>query len=70
MKMGLESQVGFDIETGGKPWDPFGFAGVSERNGLGILPHIKWLQESEVRKEDGKEGRREGRMGITGRVAC
>ena len=58
MKMGLESQVGYDIETGGKPWDPFGLAGVSERNGLGILPHIKWLQESEV--GIGREGGREG----------
>jgi len=62
MKMGLESQVGYDIETGGKPWDPFGLAGVSERNGLGILPHIKWLQESEVGRE-GLEGGREGREG-------
>lgn len=34
--------------TAGKPWDPFGFAGISERNTLGINPHLKWLQESEV----------------------
>uniref|UniRef100_I2CR44 Light-harvesting protein n=1 Tax=Nannochloropsis gaditana (strain CCMP526) TaxID=1093141 RepID=I2CR44_NANGC len=49
LRMGLEGQVGYDVETGGKPWDPLGFAGISERNNLGINPHIKWLQESEIK---------------------
>ncbi|TFJ82963.1 hypothetical protein NSK_005736 [Nannochloropsis salina CCMP1776] len=49
LRMGLEGQVGYDVETGGKPWDPLGLAGISERNNLGINPHIKWLQESEIK---------------------
>lgn len=40
--------LGVLLACAGKPWDPLGLAGISERNNLGINPHIKWLQESEV----------------------
>jgi hypothetical protein len=39
--MTLESIVGADVETGGKPWDPLGLGRISELNGLGLNPNIK-----------------------------
>jgi len=38
--MGLADVVGYDVETGGKPWDPMGLGELSTKSKLGE-PHLE-----------------------------
>lgn len=43
MKMGASDMVGYDVETGGKPFDPWGISTLSEvyPKMLGMPAHAK-----------------------------
>lgn len=38
--MGLTDVIGYDVETGGKPWDPMGLGELSTKSKLGE-PHLQ-----------------------------
>lgn len=50
----LQTMVGADVEVGdGKPWDPFGFAKLYDRNFdfnyAMVYPHVQFLREAEIK---------------------